>query len=155
MKLNPFEDLKNEYDLKDVLIKKSNYSWDIDLKDEYIEVLGSLDYEMLVKCINPNIKWHILDIGSYQGDYYYFAIYNNKVYFVSIGYGSCSGCDSLLACSSIEDFVELQDSIKRDIREFDNLEELITWIKNSAEWWLSDKYEILDYIKKEFNKDNK
>lgn len=152
MKLNPFENLKNEYELKDVLIKDW---WGHKVKEEYENLLGRcFDYETLVKCINTKIDWHILTTGSYQGDYWYFAQYNNKIYFVNIGYGSCSGCDAFQASQhDINDLIELQDNIKRDIREFDNLEELISWILNSNEWWLSEKDEILDFIKKEFNID--
>lgn len=152
MRLNPFENIQNEYNLKDVIFKEKNGCYaEFKTKDEYIEKLGTLEYEMLVKCINTNIEWHILDIGYYQGDYFYFSQYNNKFYFVCIGYGSCSGCDALMACSNIEDFSNLQDEIKRDIREFDNLEDLVNWIISSTEWWCSEKDSVLDFVKEKFN----
>ena len=153
MKLNPFENLKNEYELEDVLSKDDGWAYKV--KEEYNYLLGEwIDYETLVKCINTKIDWHILETGCYQGDYWYFAQYDNKVYFVNIGYGSCSGCDALMASyDNINELIELQDGIKRSIREFDNLEELISWIVNSNEWWLSDKDTILDFVKEEFNVD--
>lgn len=151
MRLNPFEHKENKLKLEDVLETTDFECFKI--KKEYTSILNEnyLDYEALVKCIDPNIEWHILDTGGYQGDYWYFALYNSKVYFVNIGYGSCSGCDSLLACSNIKDIKELQDDIKRNIREFDDLKELVEWIVNSTEWWISEKDKILNYIKEEFN----
>jgi hypothetical protein len=154
MRLNPFESLDNEFDLQDIL----EYTWVLRVKDCYAEIFGfgrKVDYSLLIECINSNIKWHILTIGgAYSGDYWYFANYNNKFYFVDFGYGSCSGCDALLACGdNIGELKELQDEIKRSIREFDSLNEFVEWVIKSAEWWALDKDEILDYVKKEFNID--
>lgn len=106
----------------------------------------------MVKSIDTSIKWHILRTGGYQGDYFYIGEKDNKIYFIDIGYGSCSGCDSLLARESdIDALIELQDDIKRDVREFDSIQELREWIDSSNEWWIADKEMLLDFIEKEFN----
>lgn len=152
MILNPFEGRKNHYDLREILEEDwSNYV----PKKEYESLFGNdLDYYVLVKAIDDSIDWHILNTGSYQGDYWYIGLKDNKIYFVNIGYGSCSGCDALLATDDdIQGLVNLQNSIKSDIREFESFEELISWIVNCNEWWLSAKEEVLNFIKKEFNID--
>ena len=151
MRLNPFEDKKNEYDLREILTKED--LWVYEPKQEYKDLFGEfLSYEVLVKAIDTSIKWHILKTGSYQGDYWYIGEKDDKIYFIDIGYGSCSGCDSLLAREyDIDGLVELQDEIKRKIREFDNILELVEWIHGSNEWWFDEKYEILGFINKEFD----
>lgn len=152
MVLNPFEGRKNQYRLDNIL---EHNGFDYAPKREYREVFGeTLDYDVLVKAIDDSIDWHILTTGSYQGDYWYIGLKDNKIYFVNIGYGSCSGCDALLATDDdIQGLVNLQNSIKSDIREFESFEELISWIVNCNEWWLSAKEEVLNFIKKEFNID--
>ena len=159
MNLNPFECIENEYKLEDVLTK-DEYN-DYIVNREYRKILNSgteygfITYDSLVRCINLRIDWHVLDIGSYQGDYYYIANYNDKWYFLRIGYGSCSGCDDLLACCTFEDYQNLQNKIKGNIREFNTLEELIDWLTsedNDEHWYISsDAEEIKKYIHKEFN----
>lgn len=153
MKLNPFEYLENEYKLEDILVKSG---WnEYDPKEEYKGIFGDYtDYETLVKSINTKIDWHIFTTGGYQGDYYYIAQYDNKIYFVDIGYGSCSGCDALMgSLYDINKLIDLQDSIKRNIREFDNLEELISYVNDTTQYWSYYRNELLDFIKKEFNID--
>lgn len=53
-------------------------------------------------------------IGSYQGDYFYiFHDPETDLYgFVTVGYGSCSGCDALLAAEGdYEQLAELRQAI--------------------------------------------
>lgn len=149
MVLNPFEDKNNEYDLRDVLANEEY--WGYRPKKEYEGVFGDwYKYEVLVRTIDTGIKWHILQTGSYQGDYWYIGEKDGKIYFVDIGYGSCSGCDSLMASENdLNELIDLQDEIKRKIREFDSVEELKEWVTNTNEWWwASEKEEILKFIEK-------
>lgn len=151
MVLNPFEDKKNEYDLRDVLTNE--YFFGYRPKDEYNGILGDwYNYEVLVRTIDTGIKWHILQTGSYRGDLWYIGEKDGKIYFVDIGYGSCSGCDPLMARENdLDELIDLQDEIKRKIREFDNLAELKELVTNVNEWWwTSEKEEILRFIEKEF-----
>lgn len=152
MKLNPFENQKNEFELCDVLMLdkywyriKKGYKKLLHCKDKYAYV----DYEQLVRSINTQIDWKILTTGEYQGDYFYFAKFNNKFYFVQICYGSCSGCDELLAREEdIDQLSELRENIKHDIREFDSLEELKEWIEQSIQSWCDYKTEVLEFVEK-------
>lgn len=152
MNINPFENIKNEYELEN-LLERGKWG-DLDIKEQYCELFDEFDYSLLVKSINTKIKWHILTTGGCQGDYWYIGEYNDKFYFLDVGYGSCSVCDNFMASDrNVDDLKSLQDALKREIREFESLEELTNWIINCTEWWLNEKDEILDFIKKEFNYD--
>lgn len=151
MRLNPFEDKKNEYDLREILSNEDYYGYEP--KKEYQDLFGEfLSYYLLVKSIDTSIRWRVLQTGAYHGNYWYIGEKDEKIYFVDIGYGSCSGCDDLLASEDdIDSLLDLQDRIKRKIREFDGVVELRDWIENSNEWWFEEIYEVLEFIKKEFN----
>ncbi len=62
--------------------------------------------------------------GSYQGDYAYLLESVNGYGFVVVGYGSCSGCDALEACSSLEEVKELQEYLGEGIKWFPTLDEV-------------------------------
>ena len=153
MKLNPFEDKRNEFNLHEVLI----CDYPSKVKSEYVSMFKVdelVSYEFLLKSIDSNIDWKIHKAGGYQGDLFFVAKYNEKVYFVSIGYGSCSGCDALMACDyDINGIETLRDDIKRDIREFESVEELLNWVLNSVSFWSGYKEELLEHIKNVFNVD--
>ena len=62
--------------------------------------------------------------GTYQGDMFYIFKKDGRYGFLTIGYGSCSGCDALEACQSISDLYDLQASLRNDIVWFSTLEKL-------------------------------
>jgi hypothetical protein len=71
------------------------------------------------------------DFGSYQGDTFYVIENNSKFGYVVIGYGSCSGCDTLQAIESnknIENLNTFIDSIENDIEWFDTKSELCSFL---------------------------
>ena len=53
--------------------------------------------------------------------------------FLNFGWGSCSGCDGLQACSSYEDVEDLITSLKGDIKWFDTLAQAQAYIANDEE----------------------
>lgn len=75
---------------------------------------------------NPIVK-HFGDIlvenhdNDYQGDSRYLIQTAGKIGFLVIGWGSCSGCDALQACSNDHDLRELVDSLWSQVKWFDNL----------------------------------
>ena len=77
-------------------------------------------------------------VGSYQGSSY--LILNDpdgdKWGFRTYGWGSCSGCDSLQAANSLEDFESLRDSLLTGIIWQDGKAGLVAWLK--AHDWLGD-----------------
>lgn len=64
-----------------------------------------------------------IDIGGYQGDTLVFYDNHGCYGFLSFGWGSCSGCDALQACSTLDDVQELMDDLYNSIKWFDTIEE--------------------------------
>ena len=60
-------------------------------------------------------------VGDYQGDYLYLLRYGHERYgdakwgVLTVGYGSCSGCDQAEACQSWEDVAQLVDQLREQI----------------------------------------
>ena len=75
--------------------------------------------------------------GGYQGDT--LLVYKNEKNqfgFLSFGWGSCSGCDALQACDTVEDLQELMDHLYNSIIWFDSKDALSTFVKEHD--WDSD-----------------
>jgi hypothetical protein len=147
MNLNPFELRNNDYYAKD-LFEHGNYG---SLRaNKFGETYGS--YEYLLKGIHIGVEWKIVCYaGSYQGELYCLGEHDNKFYYVNTGYGSCSGCDWYQANDGdIEGLQEIQDSLKRDIREFNNIAEFLSWFNdnNSGIWVNSEMKEFLAEVQK-------
>ena len=66
-------------------------------------------------------------VGDYSGDYYFVIKLKSYYGFVSIAYGSCSGCDALEGCESLDELNSLQNSVWNDIRWFSTLDDLKQW----------------------------
>lgn len=58
--------------------------------------------------------------GDYQGDSLYLITDETRFGILTFGWGSCSGCDALEACSSQSDLDSLQDDLEKSIVWFDN-----------------------------------
>ena len=86
------------------------------------------DYEDIVKCFGEPIIY--IEEDTYQGDTWAIVKRVSKcarIYgYIQFGWGSCSGCDALQACSTIE---ELQDLVNE-------LENSINWMskKEFVKW---------------------
>jgi len=88
------------------------------------------------------------EAGDYQGDYYFLLEKDGKYGWLTIGYGSCSGCDALQACVEVSDFQELYDSISRSVQWKDSKEEAIDYLKTKNwrgdfSWYYSDFRDFL------------
>lgn len=101
-----------------------------DLSDFFIEdedyFSVTKDWYDLVKSFSDEIIMSY-SIGDYSGDYYYIIKLKSHYGFVSVAYGSCSGCDVLQGCSSLSELKSLQFSIWKDIKWFKNLLDLKDW----------------------------
>lgn len=75
--------------------------------------------------------------GSYQGDSLYMVKGEQGYGILTFGWGSCSGCDSLEACSSQADIDALQDDLERGIRWFTTLGEAVAFVEGGG---LKDSY---------------
>ncbi len=75
-----------------------------------------------------------IDDNDYQGDsrcLYYRA--DGAIGYLQFGWGSCSGCDSLQACSSYDDIDQLIIELRDSIRWFSNKEEALHFF-NTHDW---------------------
>ena len=88
--------------------------------------------------------------GEYQGDT--FVIYEDdsneeiRYGFLSFSWGSCSGCDALMACNSINDVQGLMDRLYSSICWFDNLKALKEYFTNDeilkgSHFWYVDGFD--------------
>lgn len=71
---------------------------------------------------------------DYQGDSFYLLEKNEKYGYLTISWGSCSGCDALQACGDvISEIQDLFNGLERSVVWFDSFEEIKEWI-NNRDW---------------------
>lgn len=75
----------------------------------------------------------IPDIGGHHGDTQVLLRNDGKYGYLMFGWGSCSGCDSLLRCKTYEEVDELIESTYGQIRWFDDDKEALGFFMNH-EW---------------------
>jgi hypothetical protein len=87
----------------------------INVKDVYHEEYW-YDYNPMIQEFGKVVIK--IDDDDYQGDSR--VLYHlGKVGYLNFGWGSCSGCDALQACDSIEEVQELANELEQDIIWFD------------------------------------
>jgi hypothetical protein len=86
------------------------------------------DYQPMVDAFGKVVIQ--VDDDDYQGDTR--VLYHNddgRIGHLIFGWGSCSYCDALMGCSTIEAVQELCDELEADIEWFDNKAEALEWFK--------------------------
>ena len=83
------------------------------------------DYQPMLNAFG-NIVLRIDDRG-YQGDSRVLYDNDGKIGFLLFGWGSCSGCDALQACGTIEEVQQLCDNLQNDIKWFEDKETAHEW----------------------------
>jgi hypothetical protein len=87
-------------------------------------------------------------IGSYQGDHLVLLQDNERWGFIVIGYGSCSGCDTLQAIAPWDDdgdfteVVKFAEELKTGIEWFPSRAELLTRLRSldkANHWWMNEE----------------
>lgn len=73
-----------------------------------------------------------VDEEAYQGDSFLIYKNDNKYGLLVFGWGSCSGCDALQACDTIDEVQELMDRLYNSIEWFDSLQELKDYLSNDS-----------------------
>ena len=98
---------------------------------------GYYDYEPIINSFGRNVLQ--IDTEGYQGDSW--VLYDNidydfnlreptrKIGYLEYGWGSCSGCDALQACNSIDEVQELADELEQSIKWFDGYKEALDWFE--------------------------
>ena len=66
--------------------------------------------------------------NDYQGDTRVVYEKDGQYGFLNFGWGSCSGCDALQACSSEKEVDDLIDSLEQDVKWFASLDELKNYL---------------------------
>lgn len=84
------------------------------------------------------------DEDNYQGDSYLVYEQNGKYGYLTFGWGSCSGCDALQACLTIDEVQELIDTLYHKIKWFDSLNELKDYFK-TKNWVLCYEWSIAEF----------
>lgn len=96
--------------------------------------LGWYDYQPMLDEFGTILLQE--DDGGYQGDSFLIYKDNNRYGYLNFGWGSCSGCDALQACNTIDEVQGLMDSLYADIQWFDSIQELKNYFKNK-DWELT------------------
>lgn len=99
------------------------------------------DYQPMLNAFG-NIVLQVEEDG-YQGSSWLIYEDNGRYGYLTFGWGSCSGCDALLACFTLEEVQELMDYLYASIQWFESLESLQTWFYNRDwegvhEWHLGE-----------------
>jgi hypothetical protein len=96
----------------------------------YGELLGSMEYEVLGE----------VNHGDYQGDSQVLLKDGDRYGYLTYGWGSCSGCDALQSCQTVEEATELRDQLASAVLWFDSAVEMSDYLKN-RDWklqWLGE-----------------
>ena len=171
MNLNPLESEKCLYDIEEIyeIVTTEYEDWSYTDIEQRIDLNKDHSYTYLLKSITDKIDW-IIEAGDkdYQGDIYYVGKDKSDRYYLLVqGYGSCSGCDAYQSAESIcehdknlESLNELQEDMKRNIRQFENLEEFKIYLESeetrgSFFWYGDDIKDFIEKVNKEFGWDLK
>lgn len=120
--------------------------WDED-GEEY-STYPSIGYLELVATMGVDVVKHET-IGSYQGDYLLIVKEGGSYGYLEFGYGSCSGCDALQACSSMEDVAALRQRLYESIQWGPSAAALAQWMKD-RDWesqWVWHESEAATWIR--------
>jgi hypothetical protein len=93
-----------------------------DCLQDYGSMVHSWGYKVLV----------METIGDWQGDYLVLLQDGERYGYVSISYGSCSGCDAMEACGSWDEVRELSRGLKNAIY-WRSGQEMLDWF-NDRDW---------------------
>jgi hypothetical protein len=74
-----------------------------------------------------------VDDADYQGDTRVLYRADNTYGYLCFGWGSCSGCDALQACDTIEQVDELIDQLRGQIKWFVDRQEALSFFR-SHDW---------------------
>lgn len=111
---------------------------------------GWTDYQPMLDAFG-NIVVQI-DDHDYQGDSRVLYDEAGRIGILIFGWGSCSGCDALQACKSIEDVQQLCDELQDEIKWFDDKNQALQWVL-THDWrgdysWHRERNETQTFIAK-------
>lgn len=89
---------------------------------------GWYDYQPMLDAFGKIVIQ--IDDDDYQGDSRLLYDENGKIGFLTFGWGSCSGCDALQACGTLDEVQELCDGLQNDIKWFDDKKQALEYFTN-------------------------
>jgi hypothetical protein len=84
------------------------------------------DYSPIIKSFGDVVVQ--IDEEDYQGDSFVLLRKDEQYGFLCFGWGSCSGCDALQGCETVEALDELIDELQDSIKWFDSLPDAKAYI---------------------------
>lgn len=91
----------------------------------YQELVDSMEVETVLN----------VDSGDYTGDSFYLVKDGDRFGLLTFGWGSCSGCDALAGCYTVEQATKLRDEIYGQIHWEDNAAALLGYV-DTKDWEL-------------------
>lgn len=88
---------------------------------------GGADYGPMLRSMGYEVLLEVSD-NDYSGDSRLLYRDGGRIGYLMFGWGSCSGCDALQACSSYEDAEGLRADLHRGIKWFDSPADALTWV---------------------------
>jgi hypothetical protein len=111
------------------------------------------DYEPMVNAFGRRVLVAV-DVNDYQGDSYRLIADGDepdqRYGLLIFGWGSCSGCDALQWCDSVEELQELADQLQSSIKWFSDKETLRKYMQEH-DWegdWSWHEKESHDFRRK-------
>lgn len=83
------------------------------------------DYQPLLEAFG-NIVVQV-DDDDYQGDSRLLYSDEARIGYLQFGWGSCSGCDALQACDTLDQLQELADHLTDDFKIFESKSDALQW----------------------------
>lgn len=108
------------------LVSDSGYFW------------GPGDYQPIVNHFGEVLAQ--VEAGEWQGDTFALLRKDDRFGLFIFGWGSCSGCDALQACSTYEKIDELIEKLRASIKWFDTIGDAAVYISLDSERSLSYYY---------------
>ena len=127
---------------------KECYPDAFDAHDGSFSSYGVGDYRPLLESLGHEILLQV-DDNDYQGDSRLILKDGDRYGLLVFGWGSCSGCDSLQACATVEEIEELRDGLVSNIIWHDSKDSMLDFIR-SRDWeaqysWHAE--ETRDFVK--------
>ena len=122
-------------------------SWCTDEGADYFD--GASDYTPIIDAIGEVVVR--VDDRDYQGDTRLLLRRGDKYAITTFGWGSCSGCDALQACSSWEQLVNLANGLVPSEETWKSLPEIREWVathdwKGDYGWHSEGQQEFIDKV---------
>ena len=106
------------------------------------DAFGWYDYQPMLDEFGKTLIQ--IDENGYQGDSFLIYEKEGKYGYLTFGWGSCSGCDRLQACRTIDEVQELMDDLYDDIKWFESLAKLKEYFENK-DWALEYQWHIREF----------